>query len=128
MDLLLDTCTFIWLTGEPQKLSASARQALDDLGNRVILSDVSVWEICVKWRSRKLHLPSPPRTWIEEQRTHWILEDLKIAKSHLYRTTELDDIHQDPFDRLLVAQSIEEGMKIVTPDSAFRRYPVAIVW
>ena len=128
MKLLLDTCTFIWLAGEPNRLSKAAAEAIDNEENQIFLSDVSVWEICVKWRSGKLTLLSPPRIWIEEQRAHWILEELKIEKRHVYRTTELDLVHQDPFDRLLISQSIEEGIRIVTPDNVFLKYPVAVVW
>lgn len=125
--LILDTCTFIWLVSEPAELSATARSAID--GERsVCLSDVSVWEICLKWQARKIDLPSPPRTWVTEQVQAWQLDRLSIEPEHLYRSVELPDLHRDPFDRLLVSQALTRGGKIVTPDAAVRAYPVAVVW
>jgi len=66
--------------------------------------------------------------WIDEQRNLWEIGELKIERKHLYGTTELEVIHQDPFDRLLVAQSIDEGLRIVSPDGNIAKYPVAVVW
>lgn len=128
MRLLLDTCTFIWLTSEPERLSATATAALDEPRNELLISDVSALEICLKWTAGKLSLPAPPRTWVEEQARVWALERLVIGRNHLYRASELPDHHRDPFDRLLVAQSLEEGVAIVTPDTHVKRYPVAVVW
>lgn len=128
VNLLLDTCKFVWLAAEPQKLSETASAAIDEGKKNILLSDVSIWEICVKWRSGKLRLPSPPRIWIEEQRTQWRLGLLSIESKHLYGTTELEMIHQDPYDRMLVAQSIAEGMRVVSPDRNIAQYPLAVVW
>lgn len=93
-----------------------------------MLSDTSVWEICLKWQAGKLRLPTTPRMWIEDQARLWKLERLRIAPEALYRTSELPDLHRDPFDRLLVAQAISEGLSIATPDPAIRAYPVATIW
>jgi PIN domain nuclease of toxin-antitoxin system len=58
----------------------------------------------------------------------WQLQRVPIESDHLFRTCELPDLHRDPFDRLLVAQSLALGTKIVTPDPAIRQYPVATIW
>jgi PIN domain nuclease of toxin-antitoxin system len=128
LKFLLDTCTFVWLVAEPERLSGRAAKALDDGNAALTLSDVSVWEIGLKWRSGKIRLPQPPRSWIEEQAQTWNLLSLAIKRSHLYREAELPEHHRDPFDRLLVAQALEEGQTIVTPDSAIRHYPVPVIW
>lgn len=125
--LLLDTCTFIWLATEPGKLSAAAAAALGASPD-ISLSDVSVWEICLKWQAGKIGLPSPPRTWVEEQTRTWILGRLSIEPEHLYRAVELAALHRDPFDRLLVAQALATSATLVTPDPAIAQYPVAVVW
>ena len=125
--LLLDTCTFIWLASEPSRISAEAAGAIDEASD-VYLSDVTVWEICLKWQSKKIILPALPRTWVEDQARAWQLRRRPIGREELYRTTELADIHRDPFDRLLVAQALVEGFRIVTPDPAIRQYPVTVVW
>jgi PIN domain nuclease of toxin-antitoxin system len=82
----------------------------------------------LKWQAGKLSLPGPPRSWIEEQRATWDLTRAPLELEHLYRSTELPSHHRDPFDRLLVAQSIVEGLTLVTPDPAIRAYPVSVLW
>ncbi len=128
MSLLLDTCTFLWLTAEPKRLSRRAREAIDRTATRLYLSDVSVFEVCTKWRSGKLELPTTPRRWFGEQTRMWQTERLSLDVEHYYRESELPALHRDPFDRLLVAQAIERDLSIVTPDPAIRAYPVAVVW
>lgn len=128
LKLLLDTCSFIWLTSEPQRLGDGAREALDAERADIILSDVSVWEICTKWQARKLGLPAPPRAWIEEQVSLWQLRRLPITTGACYRSTELPEVHRDPFDRLLVSQAIDEGLTLLTPDEWIHRYPVKFLW
>jgi PIN domain nuclease of toxin-antitoxin system len=125
---LLDTCTFLWLTSEPARLSAKAVSLLDDSTLDFVVSDVSLWEICLKWQSGKLNLPDPPRTWCESQLNTWSFPTLAINRSSLYRATELPDHHRDPFDRLLIAQCLEESLAILTPDLYIAKYPVSTVW
>jgi PIN domain nuclease of toxin-antitoxin system len=126
--LLLDTCTFVWLTSEPDRLSETARELLDDPSRSIVLSDVSVWELCLKWEAGKITLPSPPRTWVEEQARAWSLDRLEVERFQLYRSTELPTLHRDPFDRLLIAQALDRGLTIITPDAHIQRYPVAAAW
>ena len=128
MKLLLDTCSFIWLTSAPDRLGAKARDALDADQAEILLSDVSIWEICTKWLARKLDLPSPPRVWIEEQASLWQLDRLPINPKACYRSTELPDLHRDPFDRMLGSQALDDGLTIVTPDDWIHKYPVAVLW
>ncbi len=125
--LLLDTCTFIWLASDPARLSEPARAALDAEPN-LLLSDSSVWEICLKWQAKKIVLPAPPRVWVSEQVRAWYLERVPIEPESLYRTVELPELHRDPFDRLIVAQALALNARIVTPDTEIRRYPVAVLW
>ncbi len=125
--LVLDTCTLIWLTSDAGRLSAAATAALDGESD-LFVSDASRWEICLKWSAKKLELPSPPRTWIAEQARTWDLARLAIEEDDLYRAVELPDLHRDPFDRLLVAQTLARGARLVTPDPAIKQYPVAVVW
>ena len=128
MNLLLDTRTFLWLTSEPAHLSTKATEAINDESNVIYLSDASVWEICLKWQAGKYRLPNPPRDWCEEQIETWKLMPLPIGRSHMFRVTELPTHHKNPFDRLLVAQALEERLSIVTPDAHIKRYPVSVLW
>lgn len=128
MNLLLDTCAFLWLVADPDRLGQMAAAAIQNPDTQLFLSDTSVWELSLKWQARKISLPSPPRRWVEEQTQVWKVRPLAIHRGHLYRVTELPEHHRDPFDRLLVAQAIEEGLSIATPDPYIQRYPVAVVW
>lgn len=124
---LVDTCTLIWLTTSPNNLSPGAASGIDS-AEVLYLSEASLWEICLKWQSGKLSLPQPPRNWCEEQIRTWRLETLAIAREDLYRVSELPMHHRDPFDRLLVAQALRNGLTIVTPDKHIAQYPVSTLW
>lgn len=62
-------------------------------------------EICLKWRSGKLQLPNPPRSWVHEQAEIWKLQWLPLIRSHMFRASELEPLHQDPYNELLLARS-----------------------
>jgi PIN domain nuclease of toxin-antitoxin system len=128
VDLLLDTCTMIWLSAEPSRLSKKARLAIDAEDARLFVSDASTWEVCLKWLAKKISLPAPPRQWLAEQANTWQTERIPFELDHFFRTCELPELHKDPFDRMLVAQAITRGLTIVTPDSAIHAYPVAVLW
>lgn len=128
MRLLLDTCTFVWLVADPARISEPVAAAIDAGETELFLSDASVWEICLKWQTGKIGLPKPPRSWIEEQAAQWLLADLPVRRTDLFRVTELPTHHRDPFDRLLVAQALEARLAIATPDPQIRRYPVTVLW
>jgi PIN domain nuclease of toxin-antitoxin system len=128
MTLLLDTCAFIWLTQEPEKLSAAAQAAINDSLNSLVFSHASAWEIHLKHNAGKLVLPEPPRQWIPRQLEEWRISELPIRFGAIQRTSDLPGIHRDPFDRLLVAQALEDGFRIVSPDHYFPDYGVPVVW
>lgn len=128
MRLLLDTSTFIWLTGEPARLSTPAVEALNDPANELVLSHVSVWEICLKHLAGKLKLPEKPRSWISHQMTAWHLEAWPLDLESLFRTNELPPVHKDPFDRALAAQAWVHRLTLVSPDPCFAAFGSHVVW
>ena len=128
VNCLLDTCTFVWLCAEPERLSATARHLLDDDTNTLLLSDVTALEVVLKWSAGKLSLPSPPRRWVEEQIRFWSLAQIGLTRDEMYRASELPAHHGDPFDRLLAATALNHDATLVTPDEAIRAYPVAWEW
>ncbi|MGA1194784.1 MAG: type II toxin-antitoxin system VapC family toxin [Kiritimatiellia bacterium] len=127
MNLLLDTCTFIWLCAEPKKLSAKAKSHLRD-AVELGISDVSVMEISLKWQAGKIRLPQPPSYWIEEQSEMHQLRRWPLTRDVICRASELAAFHKDPFDRLLVAQAQTFKLTIVTPDQYIKAYPVSYIW
>jgi len=128
MTLLLDTCVFIWLTQEPAKLSAVAQTAINDPANTLALSHASAWEMHLKHHAGKLSLPDPQRQWIPLQLAAWKIHEQGITLHAVHRTSDLPDIHRDPFDRMLIAQALEENLTIVSPDQFFPSYGVNVIW
>ena len=128
MRLLLDTCVFIWLTQEPDRLSAPARKSIEHTGNELLVSHVSIWEIYLKGQSGKLKLPGKPDRWIKEQLAGWVITDLPIDLLSLHETNRLPDVHRDPFDRLLVSQARIHELTLLTPDPWIQKYRVNWLW
>ena len=128
MRLLLDTCTFLWIVGGDKALSARARAAFTDPDSEVFLSAASAWEIAVKHRLGKLPLPVPPGEFVPAQRTAHGIEPLPVDEEAALHVAKLEDLHRDPFDRMLVAQAIVGGLVLVTPDEPIRQYPVRALW
>lgn len=128
MRLLLDTATFLWVVlGDPQ-LSAAARTALTDPGNETFLSAVSATEIAIKHALGRLPLPVSPDVYIPRVRKAHQIEALPLTEESALALSRLPQIHRDPFDRLLVAQAIAEGMTLVTPDPLITQYAVRTLW
>ena len=125
---VLDTCTLVWLCTEPERLSQVARDAIDAPDSALSLSDVSALEIALKWNAGKIVLPDPPRHWCEAQIAAWGLDCLTLTRADIYRAAELPNHHLDPFDRLLVAVTLNATATILTPDPSIHRYPVSFRW
>ncbi|MCU1289068.1 MAG: PilT protein domain protein [Acidobacteria bacterium] len=127
MNLLLDTHIFIWSQIAVKKLSAQKLQALKDNQNILFLSLASVWEIQIKIQIGKFNFPKPLSDVIKEQQTVNNLQILPITAEHIYHLENLPLHHKDPFDRLLIAQSIVEDYTIVTDDANFSSYSVNLI-
>ena len=127
MRLLLDTCTFLWLAGG-QPLSAAAAAAVRDPSNDVLLSAVSTWEIASKYRAGKLSLPEPPDRLIPTERELRGILAFALDEESVLQVIRLPSLHRDPFDRMLISQSIAHGLAIVTPDPSIHQYPVRVIW
>lgn len=128
MTCLLDTCTFLWLTDRTEHLSAAARSVLEDPANTLVLSQVSSFEIQIKYNRGKLPLAIAPQDFIAQAIEKFGLTYLRIEDAHLWTKGKLPLLHRDPFDRLLIAQAVHEGLPIVTPDPEISTYPVRVIW
>ena len=127
MKLLLDTHIFLWLNQEPNKLSTKALKACEDSNNTLYLSHVSPWEIQIKNQLGKLELDEPLESMIKIQQQENDLKLLPIELSHIYALAKLPYHHNDPFDRLLIAQASVESMSLVTVDSKITPYPIDLI-
>ena len=128
MNLLLDTCTFLWIISAHLKLSQRSRELLVDPENNVFLSTVSCWEIAVKYSLDRLPLPVPPYEYVPAQREKHNIEPLELDEESALRLVRLPDLHKDPFDRMLISQALVHGLVILTPDKLISQYPARTVW
>lgn len=128
MNILLDTCTFLWITKNAPDLSSTARVCFQDPDNRVYLSSVSVWEIVVKYDLGRLPLPDAPERFIPAMRAGHGVTALPLEEEAALQLVKLPEHHKDPFDRMLVCQAIVHGLVLLTPDEMIRQYPVRTVW
>ena len=128
MQLLLDTHSFIWWSINSEKLSVTGQDLLFDRNNRLFLSVASVWEMQIKLQLGKLQLNPSLQELIKNQITINNLEILSIDLAHIWTLATLIHYHKDPFDRLLISQSITEIMPILSVDEIFDRYPVQRIW
>ena len=127
MKLLLDTHIFIWWADDPEKLSHTALSALEDEANELILSVASVWEMQIKIQLGKLKLSLPLKELIKNQQETNDLTVSPVILTHVLALDTLPFHHKDPFDRLLIAQSLEEDLTLVTADSKFSAYSVKLL-
>lgn len=127
MKLLLDTHVFIWWADQPEKLSPAALSALENEANELLLSVASVWEMQIKIQLGKLKLSLPLKDLIKNQQETNDLTVSPVALTHVLALDALPFHHKDPFDRLLIAQSIEEDLTLVTADSQFSAYSVKLL-
>ena len=127
MKLLLDTHIFIWWADQPEKLSHTALSALEDGANELLLSVANVWEMQIKVQLGKLKLSLPLKELVESQQAINDFKILPVALTHVLALDAIPFHHKDPFDRLLIAQSIEEDATLVSTDSQFSAYSVKLL-
>lgn len=128
MRALLDTSAFLWSISDSEKLSTNARQVIADLENEIFLSTASLWEIAIKTSLGKLALLQPFDQLIPAQMEQSAISVLPIEVQHLSKIIDLPFHHRDPFDRLIIAQSLYENLPVITKDAAFSRYSVQLIW
>ena len=123
MRLLLDSHIAFWSLTDPDKLGDDCRERIEDGNNIVFVSSATVWELRLKWSRGKLTLPEE----FESKLWETGFAELKISWSHATRTSRLPDIHQDPFDRILIAQALEDDLVLVTRDGMIQKYEVPLL-
>jgi PIN domain nuclease of toxin-antitoxin system len=127
MKLLLDTHIFIWWADHPEKLSHTALSVLQDESNELLLSVASVWEMQIKIQLGRLKLSLPLRELIKTQQETNDITISPVTLTHVLALEALPFHHKDPFDRLLIAQSIEEDLTLVSVDSQFSAYSIKLL-
>ena len=124
MKFLLDTHALLWWLADDSQLGRQARELVEDPGNDVLVSMVSLWEIAAKTRIGKLQAELKEITDAVQQEGFTLLD---IGIAHLLTLAELPMHHRDPFDHLLIAQAIAEDATFISEDPTMARYPVRVV-
>jgi PIN domain nuclease of toxin-antitoxin system len=123
MRIILDTHIFLWLIDEDPRLTEDKAQIIINPENEVFLSVASVWECVIKHQIGKLQFPQSPEIYLPQQRSKHLIKSLEISEDTIKRLVKLPMIHKDPFDRLIICQSLEWDLTIVTEDRAILNYP-----
>ena len=128
MRILLDTHTLLWFVLGDLKLCRKARAEIESSANEKVVSPASDWEIAVKISIGKYTLPQSYEQFMRKAIDDNGFVILPILPCHTSALTNLPFHHRDPFDRLMIAQSIVEQMPIVSGDREMAAYPVACIW
>ncbi|NOT47973.1 MAG: type II toxin-antitoxin system VapC family toxin [Acidobacteria bacterium] len=131
MRLLIDTHSFLWYIGERNRLTAKAQRLIESFDGDVILSIASVWEISIKKALGRLEIEGG-FSRLPSILTTFRIELVPIIFDHTLKQSQLPFHHKDPFDRMIAAQAIVEGLDLVSSDSVFDTYfantEVARIW
>ena len=128
MNLLLDTHAMLWAMIEPEKLSPNARALLADPANSLTVGISSLWETTLKIAIGRSTVPGSNIDFVIQNLDPFRIQLLPIRPEHLRILQALPFIHKDPFDRILIAQAIAEGLPLVTGDRTLRSYEVETIW
>jgi len=127
MKAILDTHAFLWALAGDARMSPHARDIFAG-STDLWFSSASVWEILIKVQSGKLNFPRPAGPYVFSKLAENGIKSLPISIDHLLALERLPTHHRNPFDRLLIAQSVEEEWPIITADPMFKPYPVQLIW
>jgi len=128
MKVVLDTHAFLWWITDDDRLSAHARSIIVNRENELYLSAATGWEIAIKAKLGRIHLPGRVDSFIAKQLELNDIFSLPIHMSHALNVYNMPNYHRDPFDRLIIAQAQLEKMSILTMDPQMARYGVKVVW
>ena len=127
--ILLDTHAFVWLASDQQELSAKAFAAIEKDRQSVFISAVVAWEMALLFKKGRLLLPLSPKEFVERAMLHYGVQELPITRETNIAAVALPDIHNDPIDRILIAEALRHHCRLVTKDEKIPLYPgVETLW
>lgn len=127
--IILDTHVVVWLASDPEQLSEAAVRAITENAESLHISVVSAWEIAILVKRGRLELPLPPGDFVSRAIRYHRLIELPLERRIIERAVALPDIHNDPFDRILVAECLERDGVLVSRDTTLPRYPrLRVIW
>ncbi len=126
MKYLIDTCTLIWLSTDPDKLSKTARKIIQNPNNNIIVSTVSPWELALK--KDGIIKTDNLENFVKQACIRHQLTLISPSLSHVCMVQELPFHHKDPFDRLLIATCIVENIPLISADKKIALYSIKTIW
>jgi PIN domain nuclease of toxin-antitoxin system len=128
MKFIADTHAFIWFITDSPQLSAKAKELFESSDSERLFSMASIWEIAIKASLGKLSFKKPLNEFLPEQIAANSIQLLNISLSHALRIEKLPFYHRDPFDRMIIAQSLTESLPVLSKDITFDTYGIKRVW
>ena len=128
MKYLLDTHAFLWFVIDDKRISTNAKSIIKDSKNEIFFSAASAWEMAIKIKLNRLKIKGNLESFIIEQLSANNILPLSITISHSLYTERLPQFHKDPFDRIIIAQSIVENLQLISADKDIRKYNLKLVW
>ena len=128
MRYLLDTHAFLWFVLDDKRISTRAISIIRDSKNKIYFSAASAWEMAIKTELNRLRIKEDLESFIIEQLSANNFVPLSITVSHSLYTARLPQIHKDPFDRIIIAQSKLENLPLISRDKNIRKYEITMIW
>lgn len=128
---LLDTHTLLWMRFDEDRLSDKVKRLIEDTNNRLFVSVATLWEISIKYSLDKIILPDKPDIYFQNVIYEDDLNVLPVSPVHALRVYTIPQLHRDPFDRVLIIQSITDKLPLITKDEAiirYKKYSLKTVW
>jgi PIN domain nuclease of toxin-antitoxin system len=126
--ILVDTECWLWALSAPERLGRQAEGLLEEHRYPLFVSAASLWEVAIKYGTKKVHLPAAPQEFLPAWFADMGIDALPIAARHALHVASLPPLHNDPFDRLLVAQAQLERLTLLTADAQLLLYDVETMW
>jgi PIN domain nuclease of toxin-antitoxin system len=125
---LLDTAPLVYLMGKEDSVPSAVRRELADPKSEVFYSQISLWEIQIKYQLGKLPMSDEPAVALPRELARYGFTQLDLTDAAIYGLSRLPHAHRDPFDRILIVQAKLTGSVLVSPDKAFSKYPIEVFW
>ncbi len=124
--ILLDTCALLWLAHDRKRITRGTLRRIQE-ATVISISAITSFEIGIKYRAGKLHLPVPPPQWMAGIRQHHAISTVDVTNDICMRASELPPIHGDPCDRFIIATALLQNAPVVTADKRFESYGVEVL-
>jgi PIN domain nuclease of toxin-antitoxin system len=124
MKYLIDTNVLIWYSENSSKISNSIYDVINNPQNKIFVSIVSLWELAIKLNLGKIKITDSFVDFISNYITKNTIDILEISVSHLLRISTLENFHRDPFDRMIISQSLAEDIIVISSDEKFDLYKI----